>query len=108
MPSPMLQTAQSGLGHAAVCAATTGCMRGLWVFRDKQKQQADRNLSLAPLYDAQSHCLRYAGSTQSTADNRDARHCLCDEPSHDNFAEGDIEIGNVCTSDATRQHTTRQ
>ena len=74
-------------------------MCGLWVPRVKQKQQADRNLSLALLRDAQLHCLRYAVNTQRTTDSHDARHCLYDEPSLDDSAEDDIEPGNICTSD---------
>ena len=72
---------------------------GLWVPKAKLKQQADRNFSLALLRDAQLHYLRYAVNTQCTADNYDARHRICNDPSPGDSAEDDIETGNICTSE---------
>ena len=54
-------------------------MCGLWVPNVKPMQQADRNLSIALLRDAQLHFLPYAVNTQHTTDDSDASRDMMDE-----------------------------
>ena len=62
-------------------------MCGLWVPKVKLKQQADRNLSLALLREAQLHCLPYAVDTQHTTDDSGPSRDMVDKLFSSDLAE---------------------
>ena len=76
-------------------------MCGLWVLKVKQKQQADRNLSLALLRDLQLHCLQYVVDTQRTTNDSDPSQDILDELFLSNSAEDDSDTSQpeVCASE---------
>ena len=67
-------------------------MCGLWVLKVKQKQQADRNLSLALLRDSELHCLQNVVDTQRTTDDSDPSQDILDELFPSNSAEDGSDI----------------
>ena len=78
-------------------------MCGLWVLKVKQKQQADRNLSLALLRDLQLHSLQYVVDTQRMTDDSNPSQDILDELCPGNSAEDDSDIDasqpEVCASE---------
>ena len=73
------------------------------VLKVKQKQQADRNFSLALLHDLQLLCLQYVVDTQRTTDDSDPSQDILDELCPGDSAEDDPDIDTsqpeVCTSE---------